>query len=143
MHRLARLAIAVALVGACAVTPALAASSPKRGYYIDAKLQTYIITTKDVTAIKSFQTACISSDTGAQNGSFIVSRKLKLKSGGRFSYSGNAKIYTGDPKPRIAKVKITASFKNGRYKGTATFPKGYACKPAKFSAKYYGVNPGG
>ena len=38
-------------------------------------------------------------------------------------------------------MTITATFKNGKYKGTATFPKGYACKPAKFSAKYYGVNP--
>ena len=143
MHRLARLAIAVALVAACAVAPALAASSPKRGYYIDPKLQTYIITTKDVTAIKSFQQPCFNSDTGTQGGSFIVSRKLKLKSGGGFSYTGNAKIYTSNPKPDIAKVTITASFKNGKYKGTATFPKGYACKPANFSAKYYGVNPGG
>ena len=143
MHRLARLAIAVALMSACAVAPALAASSPKRGYYIDPKLQTYIITTKDVTAIKSFQQPCFNSDSGTQNGSFIVSRKIKLKAGGGFSYTGKAKIYTGDPAPKIGTVTISASFKNGKYKGTATFPKGYACKPANFSAKYYGVNPGG
>ena len=143
MHRLARLTIAVALVAACAVAPALAASSPKRGYYIDAKLQTYIITTKDVTAIKSFQQPCVNSDGAAQGSSFTVSRKIKLKSGGGFSYTGKAKIYTGDPTPKIGTVKITASFKNGKYKGTATFPTGYACKPANFSAKYYGVNPGG
>lgn len=143
MHRLVRLAIATALVAACAVAPALAASYPKRGYYIDPKLQTYIITTKDISAIKSFQTACTRTETGTQNGSFIVSRKIKIKANGSFSYSGNAKIYTGNPKPDIAKVTITASFKNGKYKGTATFPKGYACEPAKFSAKYYGVNPQG
>ena len=143
MHRLARLAIAVALMSACAVAPALAASSPKRGYYIDPKLQTYIITTKDVTAIKSFQQPCFNSDSGTQNGSFIVSRKIKLKAGGGFSYTGKAKIYTGDPTPKIGTVKITASFKNGKYKGTATFPKAYACKPVNFSAKYYGVNPQG
>lgn len=143
MHRLARLAIATALVAACAVAPALAASSPKRGYYIDAKLQTYIITTKDITAIKSFQQQCVNSDGAAQGSSFTVSRKIKLKPGGGFSYTGNAKISTGNPKPDIAKVTITASFKNGKYKGTATFPKGYACAPANFSAKYYGVNPGG
>ena len=82
MHRLARLAIAAALVAVCAVAPALAASSPKRGYYIDPKLQTYIITTKDISAIKSFQTACVT-DSGGQNGSFIVSRKIKIKSGRR------------------------------------------------------------
>jgi hypothetical protein len=143
MHRLTRLAIAAVLVAVCAIAPAIAsAAAPKRGYYIDPKLQTYIITTKDVTAIKSFQTACIN-ESGGQNGSFIVSRKIKLKSGGAFSYSGNAKIYNGAPKPAIAKVTITATFKNGKYKGTATFPKGYLCKPAVFSAKYYGVNPGG
>ena len=50
MHRAVRLLIAVALVCVCAVAPALAASGPKRGYYIDPKLQTYIITTKDITA---------------------------------------------------------------------------------------------
>ena len=143
MHRLARLAIAVALMSACAVAPALAASSPKRGYYIDPKLQTYIITTKDVTAIKSFQQLCFNSDSGTQNGSFIVSRKIKLKAGGGFSYTGKAKIYTGDPAPKIGTVTISASFKNGKYKGTATFPTGYACAPANFSAKYYGVNPQG
>ena len=143
MHNSVRCLAAIALVGACAVTPALAASSPKRGYYIDPKLQTYIITTKDVSAIKSFQTSCYNTDSGEENGSFIVKRKLKLKPGGGFSYTGNASIYNGDPKPAIAKVTITASFKNGKYKGTATFPTGYACKPANFSAKYYGVNPGG
>jgi len=143
MHRLARLAVAAALIAVCGVLPAIAsAAAPKRGYYIDAKLGTYIITTKDVSAIKSFQTACIN-ESGGQNGSFIVSRKIKLKPGGAFSYSGNAKIYTGQPKPAIAKVTITATFKKGRYKGTATFPKGYQCKPAAFSAKYYGVNPQG
>jgi hypothetical protein len=142
MHRIVRPLVVAGLVSACAVAPALAASGPKRGYYIDSKLGTYIITTKDVTAIKSFQTAC-TNESGGQNGSFIVSRKIRLKAGGAFSYSGNAKIYNGDPKPAIAKVTITATFKNGKYKGVATFPKGYQCKPANFSAKYYGVNPGG
>ena len=141
MHRLARLAIAVALVGVCAVAPALAASGPKRGYYIDPKLQTYIITTKDITHIKSFQTACVY--PGGQNGSLLVSRKIAIKSNGSFSYSGNAKIYHGDPKPAIGKVTISATFSKGRYKGTASFPEGYSCDVAKFSAKYYGVNPQG
>ncbi len=141
MHRSIRFIIAAGLVSACAVAPALAASGPKRGYYIDPKLQTYIITTKDISAIKSFQTACIYA--GGQSGSFIVSRKIKIKSNGSFSYSGNAKIYRGNPKPDIGPVKITATFSKGKYKGTATFPDESGCSPAKFSAKYYGVNPQG
>jgi hypothetical protein len=143
MHNAVRYLTAAALVSACAVTPALAASSPKRGTYIDPKLQTYIVTTKDVTAIKSFQQPCFNSASGVQGGSFIVSRKIKLKAGGAFSYTGKAKIYASDPDPKIGTVTIKASFKNGKYKGTATFPKSYACKAANFSAKYYGVNPKG
>ncbi len=81
MHRLVRLAIATALVAACAVAPALAASYPKRGYYIDPKLQTYIITTKDISSIKSFQTACTRTDTGTQNGQLTVSRTSRPSSG--------------------------------------------------------------
>ena len=54
-----------------------------------------------------------------------------------------AKIYTGNPKPDIAKVTITATFKNGKYKGTATFPKGYACKPANFSREVLRRQPEG
>jgi hypothetical protein len=141
MNNVLRSLAALVLVSACAVAPALAASKPKRGTYIDPKLSTYIVTTKDVTAIKSFQTACIVS--GQQSGSLIVSRKLKIKSNGSFSYTGNAKIYSGNPKPSIGKVTITARYSGGRYKGTASFPKGYACAVANFSAKYYGVNPKG
>ena len=73
----------------------------------------------------------------------IVSRKIKIKSNGSFSYTGNAKIYAGNPKPNIDKVTITATFSKGKYKGTATFPKGTPARSPTSSAKYYGVNPGG
>ncbi len=143
MHRLVRPPSPSRSSAACAVAPALAASVPKRGYYIDPKLQTYIITTKDVTAIKSFQTACVNSDSG-QNGSFIVSRKITLKSDGGFSYTGNAKIYNGDPKPKHRQGQDHRDVQQRQVQGHGDVPEGATrCDAANFSAKYYGVNPRG
>jgi len=139
-RRLAATLLVAALT--TAATAATAAAGPKRGTYIDVKLQTYITTTKDVSAVKSFQTTCVRS-TGVQGGSIVVSRKLKLNRSGGFSFSGKGKIYGGDPKPYIDTVKIKASYKNGRFKGTVEIPEKYGCAPSSFSAKYYGVNPKG
>lgn len=134
---------ATALVAALILTAGtgVAAAGPKRGTYIDVKLQTYITTTKDVTAVKSFQTACVRN--GVQGGSITVSRKLKINRAGGFSFTGKAKLYVGATEPYVDTIQIRASFKNGRFKGTVTAPEKYGCAPARFSAKYYGVNPKG
>jgi hypothetical protein len=143
MRRRPRLLPLIALVGVAAIVPAVAlAAGPKRGTYIDTKLQTYIVTTKDVSAVKSFQTQCTRASTGQAGGSFSISRKIRLNSKGGFSYTGKAKLFTsGDPV--VDTVKVTATFSKGRFKGTAEWPKGYDCKIDSFSAKYYGVNPRG
>ncbi len=125
---------------------ATAAGKPKRGTYIDTALQVYITTTKDVSAIKSFQSPCLrKTSTGetSGSGSMTVSRKIKLNGKGGFSYKGKAKIYTSAPKPAVENVTITAKYSGGKYKGTATFPAKYGCEVTTFSAKYYGVNPQG
>jgi len=125
---------------------ATAAGKPKRGTYIDTALQVYIVTTKDVSAIKSVQAPCLSKlDTGAttQSGSLTLSRKIKLNGKGGFSYTGKAKIYTGAPKPAVETVTVKATYSGGKYKGTAKFPAKYGCELTTFSARYYGVNPQG
>lgn len=147
MRHAVRCLAALTLVGACAATPVLAASSPKRGTYIDVKQQLYITTTKDVSAIKSFQAPCLrkgTTGTLVQSASMTLSRKIRIKPNGGFSYSGKARIYSGSaPKPAIENVRIRASYSGGKYKGTASFPAKYECAATPFTAKYYGVNPKG
>ena len=147
MHRRLLATILVASLTLIALAGiAVAAGKPKRGTYIDTKLQVYITTTKDAKAIKSFQAPCtFKTDTGetTQSGSMIVSRKITIKPNGGFSYTGKAKIYSGDPQPSIGTVKVSATYSGGRYKGTATFPASSGCDVTTFSAKYYGVNPQG
>ncbi len=148
MHRrLIATIVAASLTLIAVAGVAIAAGKPKRGTYIDTKLQVYITTTKDVSAVKSFQAPCLGkSSTGelVQSGSMVVSRRMKIKPGGAFSYSGKAKIYSGSaPKPAIETVKVKASYTGGKYKGTASFPAKYECETTAFSAKYYGVNPQG
>lgn len=138
-RRLAATALVAALVLTAAT--ATAAAGPKRGSYIDAKLQTYITTTKDVSAVKSFQTACIRN--GSQIGSIMVNRKLKLGRSGGFSFTGKAKIYAATSTPYVDTVEIAARFTKGRFKGTVTAPEKYGCSKVSFSARYYGVNPKG
>lgn len=138
------LAASLTLIAVAGV--AIAAGKPKRGTYIDTKLQVYITTTADVSAIKSIQAPCLrklSTGGTTQSGSLIVSRKIKINSKGGFSYNGKAKIYMGEPKPAVETVKISATYSGGKYKGTATFPAKYECEVTAFSAKYYGVNPQG
>lgn len=137
-------AASVALIALAGIAPA--AGKPKRGTYIDTALQIYIVTTKDVSAIKSIQAPCLQKTSTGEtsgNGSMTVSRKIKLNGKGGFSYTGNARIVTADAKPEVAKVTVTAKYSGGRYKGTVTFPAKFECEVATFSAKYYGVNPQG
>lgn len=139
-RRLAATLLAAVLI--LSATAATAVAGPKRGTYIDVKLQTYITTTKDVSAVKSFQTTCVRAD-GTQGGSIIVNRKLKLNRSGGFAFSGKGRIYAGGTNPYVDTVKITASFKNGRFKGSVELPAKFGCTKTAFSAKYYGVNPKG
>jgi hypothetical protein len=134
----------VALIAFAGIAPA--AGKPKRGTYIDTALQVYIVTTKDVSAIKSIQAPCLQkTSTGATvgSGSMTVSRKIRLNGKGGFSYTGNARISTSNSKPEVARVTVKARYSGGRYKGTATFPAKFGCEVTTFSAKYFGVNPQG
>ena len=145
-RRLVATTVAFALALTALAGVALAAGKPKRGTYIDTALQVYITTTKDVSAIKSFQAPCstkLPSGETRSGGSMTVSRKIKLNAKGGFTYTGNAKIYTSNPTPDVAKVTIKATYRGGKYKGTATFPSKYGCDVTAFNAKYYGVNPQG
>lgn len=138
-RRLSATALVAVLI--LTATTATAVAGPKRGTYIDVKLQTYVTTTKDISAVKSFQTACVRN--GVQSGSITVSRKLKINRSGGFSFTGKAKIYAGAIDPYVDTVEIKASFKNGRFKGTVETPEKYGCSKVSFSARYYGVNPKG
>ncbi len=134
----------VALIALAGIAPA--AGKPKRGTYIDTALQVYIVTTKDVSAIKSIQAPCLQKTSTGEtsgSGSMTVSRKIKLNGKGGFSYKGKARITTRDAKPAVENVTIAAKYSGGKYKGTATFPAKYECEVTTFSAKYYGVNPQG
>ena len=145
-RRLSATILATSLILIAFAGLATAAGTPKRGTYIDTKLQVYVTTTKDAASIKSFQAPCLRKlDTGAttQSGSMTISRKIKINGKGGFSYSGNAKIFSSNPTPEVAKVAVKASFSGGKFKGTATFPAKYECEVTSFSAKYYGVNPQG
>ena len=103
-----------------------------------------IITTKDVTAIKSFQTAVL--QHRQRHAERLVHREPQAEAevGRRLLVHRQGEDLHRRPEAAtIAKVTITASFKNGRYKGTATFPKGYACKPANFCGEVLRRQPRG
>ena len=140
-RRAATAALAVLLL----LAPAAWAAYPKRGTYIDVKLQAYLTTTNDAKALKSMTFPC---QYRGNDGSLItgggiqILRKVRISSAGSVSYSGKAKVAEGSNPPVVKDVTVTVKFANNRAKGTVT-PKKSVCLPVTFNAKNFGVNPQG
>ena len=108
MRRLVAVLV-VSIVSLCAA-PAIAAA-PKHGYYIDPKLQVYVVVNASRTALSSFQAPCMVKDTtsGAlsQSGGFLLKTKHpKLSPSGSFSYSGNVTLQS-DRKSVVKAERLT------------------------------------
>lgn len=126
--------------------PAVAwAAYPKRGTYIDVKLQAYLTTTKDARALKSMTFPCqykAGDGSTVTGGGIQILRKVKISSAGSVSYRGKAKVSEGSSPQVVKDVAVTAKFANNRVKGTLTV-KDSVCLPVTFNAKNFGVNPQG
>jgi hypothetical protein len=127
--------------------PAVAfAATIKDGYYIDPKLQVYVIAGGGGTVIKSFQGPCMITPQGggdaSQQGGYIIKKHLKVSSAGKFSYTGKTTLRSFDNS--VINIKVAGQFKAGKAKGTITFDgKTAFCNTLTFSGKYYGKHPQG
>ncbi len=154
MRRLGAL-LALTSLALCAA-PATA-GTPKRGTYIDTKLQVYTVvytktskkTKKKQKLVKSMSGPCqrqLPDGTLQQYGGFLLPRtkRLKISKKGSFSYKGNSTVYVGSGK-KVVKVSIKGRFSSSKkLTGTVSLNKAKtACENYKFNAKYYGVNPKG
>lgn len=149
MHAAARFTLVAALVSACAVTPALAASKPKRGTYIDSKTQTSLKVGAKRTSIASFQTQCVvalTTGTGTTLGGMLVlpaRRRIAVTRNGRFTFAGTMTQLYGDDELAVT-VRLAGRFVKGRATGTLTVDATTSnCLQTTFTAGYYGVNPAG
>ncbi|MFA9271830.1 MAG: hypothetical protein ACEQSX_13945 [Baekduiaceae bacterium] len=129
-----------------AAAPAVAwAAYPKRGTYIDVKLQAYLTTTKDAKALKSMTFPCqykAGDGSTVTGGGIQILRKVKISSAGSVSYRGKAKVSESSSPQVVKDVTVNAKFANNRVKGTVTV-KDSVCLPVTFNAKNFGVNPQG
>jgi hypothetical protein len=132
-----RRALVLALLTAFALlVPAVALAGVKRGYYIEAKSQTYIQTNNAATSIKSFQFPCLVG--GEQQGANIITKGLKLSSTGAFSYKGKSTLQSTGKS--VISVSIAGKYVDGKIKGTIKYlTPGVGCADRAYSAKYYGV----
>ena len=143
-HRLlALIATAFVMLGLPAV--ALAATI-KDGYYIDPKLQVYVVSGAGGTIIKSFQGPCMITPQGggeaSQQGGYVIKKHLKVSSAGKFSYDGKTTLQASSK--TVIDIKVAGQFKGGKAKGTITFDAKTAyCNTLSFSGKYYGKHPQG
>jgi hypothetical protein len=142
-HRLVALvATAVVMLGLPAV--ALAAKI-KDGYYIDTKLQVYVIAGGGGTIIKTFQGPCMITPEGgtqSQQGGYVIKKHLKVSSAGKFSYDGKTALQSNGKS--VINIKVAGQIKNGKAKGTISFDGTTAyCDTLNFSGKYYGKHPEG
>lgn len=143
-------AAAVALGACLVVLPAAAlagTAKPKHGYFIDPKLQVYVVVGTSRTSLTSFQAPCLVKGTTGeltQQGGFTLpkSKHPKISAAGKFTYAGNVTLQTGSK--YVTKVNVSGTFANGKVTGVVTFPDSKVlCAPVKYTGTYYGVNPQG
>ena len=135
-----RVAVLVVLSALALLVPAVALAAVKRGTYIEVKSQTYIVTNKAATSIKTFQFPCMVD--GEMRGANIISKGLKISAKGAFSYKGKSTLRAD--RLRVISVNITGKYVDGKLKGTIKYvTAGTGCDDRSYSAKYYGVNPQG
>jgi|GEM_PF-4120082 len=133
--RLSRISlIAVVGVGLVGSAPALAASGPKTGYYVD---KTNGVSLKLGTSISGFTAQCVEAD-GTKD-PIVVKPHIAVK-GRSFSWKGAIKP-KGDDAPQKVTFSIKGTFAlNGKAKGTIEQTAGLEqCDTLKFSAKYAGT----
>jgi hypothetical protein len=132
-----RRTLVLALLTAFALlVPAVALAGVKRGYYIEVKSQTYIVTNAAATSIKSFQFPCLVN--GEQQGGNNITKGLKISSTGAFSYTGKSTLQGSGNS--VISVKISGKYVDGRIKGRIQYlTAGVGCADRNYSAKYYGV----
>jgi len=132
-----RRAVALVLIAAFALlVPAVALAGVKRGYYIETKTSTYIITNNAVTSIKYFSFPCIVK--GAPQGTNTITKGLKLSSSGAFSYKGKSTLQANGN--TVISVSITGKYVNGRMKGRISYVgDDVTCSDRSYSAKYFGT----
>ena len=144
MRRLGALLALISLVVLAA--PALAAL-PKRGVYIDTKLQIYVTVGASRTAVTAMNAVCVRTlpnRTVQGTGAFSLpkTKRPKISSSGAFSYKGNVTLITSGK--AVVPVEIKGKFANGKLKGSVKFDAAKTgCEPYTFSGKNYGVNPQG
>ncbi len=145
---IARVAAGLAgLIVLGAAVPAIA-DTPKQGYYIDAKTQTYVIVTAKRNSVKSFQAACLirqADGTTTQSGSIYLAKtkRIKVKANGSFKYEGTALLPSSSGKPTQVHLKVNGKFTGGKAKGTYMPGADTACLQSTFSGRYYGKHPQG
>jgi hypothetical protein len=142
-----RLPALVATVLVMAGLPAAAhAAAIKDGYYIDTKLQVYVVAGGGGTMIKSFQGPCMITPQGggeaSQQGGYTIKKHFKVSSAGKFAYDGKTTLQSSSKS--VINIKVAGQIKNGKAKGTITFDgKTASCNTLTFSGKYYGKHPHG
>ena len=121
------------------LVPAIALANVRRGTYIEVKTQTYIVTNKAATSIKSLNISCIRE--GQQSGGNLITKALKITDG-KFSFNGKSTLR--GLSQSVIKIKVTGTFGKGKITGKITYLDAPApCTTRSYSAKYYGVNPQG
>jgi hypothetical protein len=139
MPRLRLLAAGAFLLLLLLMVPALALAKVKRGTYIEAKTQTYIVTNAAATKIKSLNIPCIVN--AEQSGGNLITKSLKINAG-KFSFDGKSTLRSTSNS--VIKIKVTGKFANNKITGTISYPgTPTSCTNRTFSAKFYGVNPQG
>jgi hypothetical protein len=142
-----RLLTLVATVLVMAGLPAAAhAAAIKDGYYIDTKLQVYVVAGGGGTLIKSFQGPCMITPEGggdaSQQGGYVIKKHFKVSSSGKFAYDGKTTLQANGKS--VIDIKVAGQIKNDKAKGTITFDAKTAyCNTLTFSGKYYGKHPHG
>lgn len=144
MRRLAAL-LALALLAPLAA-PALAAQ-PKRGVYIDTKLQVYVTVGKTRKSVTAMNAPCVrkAADGTLQGyGGFTLpkAKRPAISRAGKFFYKGNVTLTTSSK--AVVPVEIRGTFADGKLKGTVKLDEAKTgCAAYSFSGKNYGVNPQG
>lgn len=124
-----RVRVMAGVLAAAAVTagPALAASAPKTGLYVDIPKQVYVQIGPDGKTVTLLGASCLARTGGKLtirlNGQWPVRIKLRADQG--FAFKG---------KTAVGQVDLKASFRNGRYVGSVAVA---GCEKAPFNAAFH------
>ena len=98
------------------LVPAIALANVRRGTYIEVKTQTYIVTNKAATSIKSLNISCIRD--GQQSGGNLITKALKITDG-KFSFNGKSTLR--GLSQSVIQIKLTGTFGKGKITAKITY----------------------